>query len=275
MIGKLTRYAYPYNNVFANVQTTNEIQPGKTIDYYRLALGFGGGGAFTKAMLTEIRMRANSRLIVDTTGPELDKLLAYRGQAADVAFLDVPFADATGLTEFDRMRGALDTSKGIAKLTSELKIGAATSPTLKGILYESAPQAGQGGDLPFRGEIAHLTRYPFEKTTGGVLPVSIAAGNGIIVKRMHFFHTGHIIGMEIKQDGVTIHESTKAENEYEQKKWGRVPQANVYTVDFMLDGNTRKALDTSDGLPLEILPNFDAADNGILLVEALAPLGRI
>lgn len=271
-IGRLTRYAYPYNNVAASVLATNEVQTGKTIDTYRLELG---GTAFTKSHLSNIRVRANSRLIVDASGAEINSLLLYRGQAADDNFLDIPFGDRTGLTEMDRMRGAFDTSIGIQKLTTEVNIGAATAPTLKGILFESARQSdGAGKSLPFAGEIAHLLRYPWEKSTGGILPVKIA-GARMVVKRLHFFNTGNLTGMEIKQDGITIHESTLAENQYEQKSWGRVPQANIYTVDFMLDGNTLKSLNMADGLPLEILPTFSAADSGVLLVEALARLGDV
>ena len=37
-----------------------------------------------------------------------------------------------------------------------------------------------------------------------------------------------------------------AENQQEQTRQKRVPQTNVYTIDFVIDGDIRKALDTRD-----------------------------
>lgn len=273
-VGRLQRYARQYATVVAGGIASNSIQLGKTLDYYRLKMG---GTTFSAAKIDQILIAANERTIVDITGPELVKLLAYRGQTADAAFLDIPFADDTGLTEMDRMRGAFDTSAGIQTLTSEVHInGTAVAPTLAGRLYESTPQVtDQGAALPFRGEIAQIKRIPWEKTTGGDLPIDISQSNGVTVKRMHFFHTGNMTGLEVKIDGITVHKSVKDENEFEQKKWKRVPQANVYTYDTVLDGNVLKALVLSAEKKIEIIPTFLAADSGFLLLEVLAPLGAV
>lgn len=274
-VGKLIRYGLPYSNVVASGVATNQITPGRTLETLRLKLG---GTALTKAMLTLLKVKANGKAIIEASGSQLDKLMQYRGQAADAAFLDVDFLDGAGLTEVDRMVGAFDTSNGIASITTEVTIAGATAPTLTPILIESAVQKEKGGaPAKFAPIISKLLRYPFNISTGGRLPINLPFGPsvGAIIKRMHIEHTGNMTGAVVKQDGLVIHESVKAENEFEQESWDRVPQANWYTIDFVVDGNMSKALDTRDAKSLELLADFSAADSGYVLVEYLDVLGNL
>lgn len=274
-VGKLTRYGLPFSNVVATGTATNQVTPGRTLETLRLKLG---GTALTKAMLSTIKIKANGKVIVEATGTQLDKINTYRGEAADAAFLDIAFADHKMVSELDRMVGAFDTSQGIANITSEVQIAGATAPTLTPILIESAQQKDrQGSAAPFAALISKTLSYPFSIATGGKLPITVPFGpqSGSIIKRMHVFHGGNMTGVTVKQDGLIVHESIKAENEFEQKKFGRVPQANVYTIDFVVDGNIAKALDTRDARSLEWLFDFSAADSGTVLVEYLDPLGNL
>jgi hypothetical protein len=66
-----------------------------------------------------------------------------------------------------------------------------------------------------------------------------------------------------------------AENSFDQTRLGRVPQTNMYTVDFVLDGEIDKALDTRDARSMEWLPTFSAADSGYILVEYMDTLGNL
>lgn len=274
-VGKLNRYGLPFANVVANGQATNNITPGRTLENLRLKLG---GTALTKAMISLFKLKANGKPLVEATGTQLDKVNAYRGEATNAAFLDVQFADYTMLGEMDRMVGAFDTGLGISNITTELTIAGATAPMVTPILIESANQKNADGSTkgvaPF---IAKLLSYPFSVATGGRLPVTLPFGpqNGAIIKRVHVFHGGNMTGATVKQDAITIHESVKVENEFDQVKAGRVPQANCYTIDFVLDGNVSKALDTRDAKSLEWLFDFSAGDNGTVLVEYLDPLGNL
>lgn len=275
-VGKLTRYALPYSNVVASGVATNNVTPGRTINNMQLKLG---GTSLTKAMLSLIKIKANGKVIIEGTGTQFDKLNAYRGQATNAAYLDLPFFERAGLTEFDRAVGGFDTSQGIANITSEVTIAGATAPTLQMILTESAQQADSNGNAaPFAGVIAKVLRYPFAMATGGVLPVTVPFGavNGAVIKRLHVEHNGGFMtGATVKQDGLVIHESLTAENQYEQTRWGRVPQTNLYTIDFMVDGNVNKALDTRSAKQLEWLLSFSAADTGYIIVEYLDTLGNL
>jgi hypothetical protein len=125
--------------------------------------------------------------------------------------------------------------------------------------------------------VAKVLKYPYNIASGGRLPITVPFGpqNGAIIKRLHVLHGGNMTGATVKQDGLVIHESLKAENEQEQVRMGRVPQANMYTLDFVVDGDIRKALDTRDAKSLEWLFDFSAADTGSVIVEYVDLLGNL
>lgn len=274
-VGNLIRYGLPFSNVVANGVATSNITPGRTLETYRLKLG---GTALTKAMLSLIKVKANGKVIIEASGTELDKINGYRGVTADAAYLDIDFADDKMLSQFDRMVSAFDTSNGIASLTTEVSIAGATAPTLTPILIESAQQKDKAGNAqPYAPLMAKILRYPYNIASGGRLPITVPFGpaNGAIIKRLHVFHGGNMTGATVKQDGLVVHESVRLENEYMVKKFGRVPQTNVYTIDFCPDGNVADALNTRDARSLEWLFDFSAADTGAVLVEYLDTLGNL
>ena len=275
-VGRLTRYGLPFSNVVANGTATNPITPGRTLENFQMKLG---GTSLTKAMVSLFKMKANGKVIIEGTGTEIDKLNAYRGSGTtNAAFLDIYFADYSLNNELDRMVGAFDTSVGIANITTELTIAGATAPVVTPILYESSQQKLKAGEMaPFAPLISKTLRYPYAMATGGRLPVTVPFGpnNGSIIKRLHVFHGGNMTGATVKQDGLVMHESVKAENEFVQTRHGRVPQTNVYSIDFVVDGDIKKALDTRDAKSLEWLFDFSAADSGNIIVEYLDPLGNL
>jgi hypothetical protein len=276
-VGRITRYGLPYSNVVAAGTATNQVTPGRTLENFQLKLG---GTTLTKAMVSLFKMKANGKVIVESTGTELDKINAYRGAGTtNAAFLDVYFADYSLNNELDRMVGAFDTSVGIANITTELTITGATAPVVTPILFEAAAQKLKTGEMaPFAPLISKFLRYPFAMATGGKLPLTVPFGpnNGAIIKRLHVVTNGGLMtGATVKQDGLVVHESVKAENEFIQVRHGRVPQTNFYTIDFVVDGDIKKALDTRDARSLEWLFDFSAADSGNVIVEYLDPLGNL
>lgn len=272
-VGKTTRKALPFSNVVATGDATNQITIGKTLNTLQLQMG----GTFTKAMLTMFRLKANAKTIFEGSATQIDAMNAYRGLTTNAAFLDIPFEDLTGLDQLDRMIGALDTTQGIANLTTEVTIAGAIAPTLIGYLLESAPQRdAHGNPSVFSGLMSKTLRYPFSVATGGDLPVNLPFGpKGAVIKRIHVFHTGTMTGATVKEDGIVIHESTTASNQYEQIRNKRVPQANMYTIDFVLDGNVRNAFDTRRAQSVENILTFSAASSGFVLVEYLDTLGNL
>lgn len=274
-VGKLTRYGLPFSNVVNTGTATNQVTPGRTLENLRLRLG---GTTFTKAMIPNLKVKANGKVIIEASATQLDAINAYRGRAQADGFLEIPFADYSMLSEMDRMVSAFDTSMGISNITTEVQISGATAPTLAPILIESAAQKdNKGQSAPYAALLAKLLAYPFNIATGGRLPVTVPFGaqSGSIIKRLHVFHGGQMTGATVKLDGLVVHESVQAENAHDQTQAGRTPQNNVYTIDFCLDGNITKALDTRKARSLEWLFDFSAASSGTVLVEYLDPLGNL
>ena len=274
-VGQITHDGQPFANVAPSGIATNVIVPGRTIRNAKLKLG---GTALTKAMISRILMKANGKPFIDASATQIQKIMSYRGETADAAYLDVAFSDIKMNNRLDRDVGAFDASRGIASITSEVTIAGATAPTLKMILTEMASQALASGEpAPWAGFLSKLLPYPYNVSTGGRLPIQLPFGkeNGATIKRIHIEHTGNVTGVTMKQDGMVIHESLKAENEQEAIRYKCVPQLNLYTIDFVLDGDISSALNTRDSRSIELLVDFSAADVGSVLVEFLDPLGNI
>ncbi len=268
MVGNLTRYGLPWVGVAASSNASAQVAVGRTIETIRLKRG----GAMTKAEVSLIRVKANSKAIYELSGAQMDALNAYRGWTVNAAYFDLLFTEHNGMTEADRAAGALDTSD-LLSVTLEATIGAGpVAPTLTTILKESAPQPRQSPGVKHL--VSKVLRYPFAAAAGGTLPMTLPFGPsaGAPIKRIHINNTGGLMtGITLKEDGAVIHESLLAEVQEEQTAWGRVPQANFYTVDFVLDGNMSKAWDPRSARSIEVLPAFSAADSGFMIVEYLAP----
>jgi len=274
-VGKTTRKGLSFVNVVAAGVATAMITAGKTLLNYQLKLG---GTSFTKAMISLIEIKANAKTILIGSGAQIDAMNAYRGIPTSANFLDVSFEDLTGLDIADRVVGCLDTTIGVANLTAEVTIAGATAPTLEAKLYECAPQRAQNGSpSPLAGLMAKTLRYPFQVASGGELPLNFPFGpkSGAIIKRVHVFHGGQMTGAVVKENAVEIHRTLLAENNYELARHGRVPQTNVYHIDFVPDGDMRKAFDTTKSESVEWLFTFAAADNGFVLIEYIDHLGNL
>jgi hypothetical protein len=275
-VGRLNRYGLPYSNVVGTGTATNQITQGKTLESIQLKLG---GTAMAIANIEMFKLKANGKVIYEGSGAEIQKLNAYRqAGTTNAKFLELCFSDYSLNNEFDRHVGAFDTTIGIANITTELQIKGADAPTVTPILIEAASQKSRGGEAaPYAALISKVLRYPFSVATGGKLPVTLpfGAGNGSIIKRVHVFHSGKLTDATVKQDGIVIFEATQDENEFMQKRHQCVPQANMFTIDFVVDGDIKKALDTRDARSLEWLFSFSEGDNGTIVVEYLDPLGNL
>jgi hypothetical protein len=275
-IGKLNRQGLPFNNVIASGIATADITPGRTIEALTLVLG---GTTFTSAHIDYVKIKANGKPVVDATGAQLEKLAEFRGDTV-TTHLPIYFADFRGLDSLDHAVGAFDTSRGIKSLTVEVKIAGATAPTLKYLVQESNAQVnGDGTPKAYSPVLSKILRYPYNISTGGRLPIALPFGavNGAIIKRIHITHgvADNVEEVICKQDAITIHETTKADNEFYNSRFGLVNQADTYSLDFVADGGFKNAWDTRDATSIELIPTFGAADSGEVIVEYLDVLGNL
>lgn len=270
-IAKITVNGLPFANVAAAGVATANIETGLSIERIQLILG---GTTFDETHMTNIKIRSNGKPIVDISGSDLKKLMAYRGVPQSAGFLDIDFTELTGRDLLDQILGSFDTSKGVGQCSIEVTIAGATAPTLAYRVTKSSPQReGLGGSLQ------KILRYPWQVSTGGELAIALPFGNinGSVIKRIHITHgvASNVLNATVKQNSAIVWEGTKAANEADQVSHGRVPQTKVFTIDFTLDRNQRNAFDTRDANSLLLLPNFGAADSGDVLVEYYDKLGNL
>lgn len=278
---KLLKFA-PFNNVVATGMATLDLRQYFGHVYDRIILQLGGT-TFTKAMIAEIRIKANGKLIFQDSGSRIDLRNQYRGLAASASLLTVDFSEPRIKDQLEQLIGSMDTgpNSGIQSLTMEVDIAGATAPTLAATLqcsYQDT-QTKQAADL-----IGKVLNYTFPATaTSSKFPLAIPFGKqgGSLIKRVHLFVTSGTItinGMTINKNGAPIHDITNTVNQFIQSEYGRTPQGGIgYTVDFIADNNMNaNILNAAEATSMEYYADITVtvAGNLMAVVEMLDPLAN-
>jgi len=102
------------------------------------------------------------------------------------------------------------------------------------------------------------------------------ANKGAVLKRVHFNHTGQLTALEVKKNGIVIHDNIlTAVNTFYQSEFQKTAQANLYSYDPCLDNNYANAIRTADMVSMEFNPTFGGADTVTAVIEALDVLGNM
>lgn len=256
----------PFTNVVANGVATVSLPVG--MSYNRIFLQLGG--TFTKAMITDIKVRLNGKVIFQNTGSRLDLVNTYRKRGVSASFLVIDFVEPDAKDMSEQYVGNLNTAQGVSSLTLEVTIAGATSPTL-----DSWAEVGPPAPL---GVIAKQLLFTTSFGGSGKFPFKIidVANRGAIVKRVHFAHGGNVTALEVKKNGVVIHDNvTTAVNTFYQLDYNKTAQTNLYTYDPCLDNNYTNAIKTQDMVSLEFNLTTSAADTVTAVVEVLDLLGNM
>lgn len=255
----------PFFNVVANGVATLNLALGMT--YERLIFVLGGT-ALTKAMITDIKVKINGKVIVQTTGDMLNKMNVYRGLVTDATHLVLDFSEIFARDEVGQSIGAIGTAEGVSSFTIEATITGATAPTLESYAILSGPRklGAVSKVLSYASTFGSQGKFPFQLPYG--------ANGGSIIKRVHFFHT-NVTGLEVKKGGIVIHESTDSINKYWQTENKKVTAAGQYVADFITDNNMSGMLITADARSMEWNLTMSAADTVIAQVEYLDVLGNL
>lgn len=277
---------YPFANVGANQTATCSLPMGMTILRVILALG---GTTFTKAHILDLKLKANGRVVFQATGPDLDKLNKFRGMYDDVGFLTLDFSELKARTINGERIGGLDTSV-LQNATLEVKIGGATAPSLDAFIEQDDPQYNyESGVVNNNGVqfLCHkLLQYPFSNSVSGKMVIDNLpkAATGTLIKRLHILSTSGadiVDDIEIKVNNFAVFDATRQVLQFNQKECGRVPQAGLFTVDFVKNGNVSEVMDTrnvSGARPIDsfiVKPNFNAAPAGYIYLEVLDAIGNL
>ena len=268
----------PFQNVVASGIAQCDLRNllGYTINRLTLRLG---GGALTKAMLTLIQLKANGKVIWESTGSRTDTRMQYRGITASAAFLTLDFCEIKAKTRAAMLAGAIDTTIGIRDLRLEVTIAGATTPTLDGIAEVTDPQlqAGMAGIRPL---IARCHAVTQSIGAAGTFPLIVPhldpVAGGSIFKRINIF-SANATGARVERNGVREFDvASVAQNNQLVNEYGRVSQASFMPLDFMLDGfiesgvmDTRPAAQCQTA---QVFGTFSGAETITIEVETLEPL---
>ncbi|HJV86923.1 MAG TPA: major capsid protein P2 [Noviherbaspirillum sp.] len=255
----------PFFNVVETGVASLSLPLGMT--YERIILELGGT-AFTKAMITDLKAKINGKVVWQTTGSRLDALNKFRGLATDANHLVLDFTEIFARDEVGQSLGAIGTAQGVSTFTLEVTITGATAPTLESWSILSGPKN--------LGVIAKLLSYNVTIGAAGKFPVQLPYGKqgGSIIKRVGFFHA-NMTDLEVKKNGLVIHDTKKVINEYFQTENKRSPQAGLYVADFIVDNNQSGMLVTADAQSMEWNVTVSAADVITVQVEYLDLLNNL
>lgn len=256
----------PFNNVVNNGVATVNLPIG--MSYNRITLQLGG--TFTKAMITDIKVKLNGKVIFQNTGSRLDLIQTYRGFTASANFLVIDFTEARARTMAEQYVGNLNTAQGVSSLTLEVTIAGATNPTL-----ESWSELGPPAPL---GVIYKQLMFVSSNTGSGKFPVRLidVANRGAIVKRVHFAHGGNLTSLEVKKNGIVIFDNVPvAVNTFLNGQYEKTAQTNLFSYDPTCTNNYSEAIRTNDMTSLEFNATYSASDTTTAVVEVLDVLGNL
>lgn len=238
------------------------------------------GGTFTKAMITLIELKANSKTIFQTDGSKLDASKLYLGGASDATILTLDLMDRKAVTPNARQAGTLDLSakSGITQLRLEVTIAGATNPTLAGFVDVSPPT-----ENPMEAGIRWLIgrRHRATQTIGAAgefalnVPHIDPAGGGSNYRRV-FIYSSNLTRIKAQREGVTEFDLSKAQLEAAQKDNFRTPQSGLVVFDPVQDGQLEgRTWDTrpSSGVrSAQLYATFSAGETITIETEELLPL---
>jgi len=266
-----------FQNVVASGIAINDMNKllGSVLEKLTLTLG----GTFTRAMMTDIALKANGKVIFETDGTKLDASNVYNGQTSDVTIVKLDFMNRKAVTVNARQAGAFDLSakSGITSLRLEVTIAGATSPTLVGFADVSPPT-----DDPAEAGIRWLIgrRHRVTQVIGAAGTYALAvphidpAGGGSNYRKIYIY-SANCTGIKTMREGVTEHELTKLQNEASQKDNDKVPQANLVVFDPVQDGQLQgRTWDTrpSSGVrSAQFYATFSAGETITIETDELIP----
>jgi hypothetical protein len=257
----------PFNNVAANGLATVSLPIGMSYNKIILALG---GGAFTKSMITNIKVKVNGKTVWENTGSRLDLQNTYRALGVSASYLVIDFTEPNAKIMAEQYLGNINTAKGVSSVTLEVTIAGATTPTL-----DSYAELGPPAPL---GLISKQILFTTSNSGAGKFPFKLIdiTNRGGIIKRIHFQHGGNLTLLEVKKNGVVIHDNIPtAVNTFWQLDYKKVAQSNLYTYDPCADNNYANGVKTMDMVSLEFNPTYSATDTVTAVVEMLDTLGNM
>jgi hypothetical protein len=276
----------PFNPVANGVRSSVQI-PRYDMTLARVVLDFPGTNSITKATISEIVLKVGARVVFGpVSGAELDAINRYRGIFDQADKLTIDLTERDGLSLFAKEVGGIDIpALGGEDVFLEVVNNAASgTPTLSALGGFTSLQFDPRAPAP-DGQLIHKVIAYSVPTSGGTSITWTPQFKGAIVKRVHFRYTGtdwtalvngNLNRVEVKKNGVAIHDRVECRiNRFIQSEQRKVPQARMYTVDFVHDNINTAALATADARALEFNLTLTAGDTIRAIAEVLDVPGNL
>ncbi len=223
-----------------------------------------GGGAFTNAHISGFRVRLNGKDLVNgISGAQMVDLNEYDGLTDVTNFTAHFFGDPTARTVRGEHLGDVDLSIYRAPLEIEVTIGAATTPTLTAWAIVGPPKVNMGigfslGEAAAFRAMIRTVLSPAAAVTRQAFPISLGSGAGALIRKLGLFHA-NLTSVEFTKQSIKKWDDVAvAVNSAYAQQYARVPQAGLYVLDRIADGNIGEAEPTqqSDGRPWNLQLNL-------------------
>jgi hypothetical protein len=233
-----TRELQAFQNVAASGIAVCDLGPtlfGSTMECIHLNMG----GTFTASMMTSIQLKANGKVIWDTTGATQSLINAYKGQPNSANMLTLDFMEMKARTVNAFQAGGIDLSRdsGITQLRLEITISGATAPTLTGVA-EVSPAVPMQGEQAIRFLMLRRHRQSVNAPAAGEYPIPVPhldpAGGGSVYRRIHLL-SANATNIRVQREGIDEYKVSKTVLQEQQKRAGRTPQTNHVCYDPVLD----------------------------------------
>lgn len=271
-----------FENVGANsvaILNTDRLWP-LTCEYISLTLG---GGAFTKAMITNIKLRFGTKVVWDLSGSQLNSLNLFEVRTQTTTVLTLPFANHRARDLEQMYIPAPDFSAlGVRRVVAEVTIVGATTPTLTARASVVPPKLLSPAQNQLFRALLRTPLAPAAAVQQQPQMINYGQAGGALLRKLHFF-SNLVTSVGIKRDGLDFFEDVSlADNNALLDEYGWDPQANIYTVNNVYDDNEMKALTSirDDGqggslVPQQILMTTSGAGAFDAIADVLIPLNGI
>lgn len=215
-----------------------------TLTKVKLALS---GTTFDKTKIDRVRVKVGPRVVWDLTYDQLNKVNNYKNGADSLKYLLLDFTERDQALSPIKLVGGLDLMYllGVGEVFIEIYISSsAVAPVIQATGYFEQVQ-----DNPW---IVKYLPFSFTQSASGrfTLPLQF---KGALLKRLFLHYTGpnwtssangNLSRLECKKNGVVFFDQLCLDNRFDQSQHKKVPQANTFVADFILDDNPDSAIKT-------------------------------
>ncbi|OEG72319.1 hypothetical protein BEL05_04910 [Shewanella colwelliana] len=230
--------------VVAGALVTITLPLGATYD--QVLLGYTG---VTLAQIKNIRVKVNNDVIQEfADGQALADFNKYYKRNSVAGLLDFYFKQPEMKTLAEQRMFGLGTANGMPKTPEQVPLmPAVTSAT---ITFEidagaAAPNitcsAIQSDPAPL-GNIIKFKRFPLSLNAGTNVIDNIPKGFDARIKAIHIVTAATVEKIVTKVDGTEIAELKQTIVEKIQVDNGRAPQADIYTTDYVMEGDMKQSI---------------------------------